>query len=132
MTASNAGAAFTYVRHAADPVADVIAAQPVAHHPGARLTLVEDTPDRIGIDVWGNGGLLVLRRAFQPLLKASAGGRPLPTVPVNLSLLGIEVPPGNHRVWVEAGAAPEALAGALAIVAFLGALFLAFPIQRLW
>lgn len=132
VTASNAGAAFTYVRHAADPVADVIAAQPVIHHPGARLTLVEDTPDRIGIDVWGDGGLLVLRRAFQPLFKATAGGRPLSTLPVNLSLLGVEVPPGNHRVWIEVGAGPEALAGGIAVVALLAALFLAFPIQRLW
>jgi hypothetical protein len=51
---------------------------------------------------------------------------------VNLSLLGVEVPPGNHRVWVEVGAGPEAAAGAIAIVALLGALALAFPIQRLW
>jgi hypothetical protein len=132
VAAGSAGDAFRSVSRAADPVADVIAARPVAHRPGAKLTLIEDTPDRIGIDVWGDGGLLVLRRAFQPLFKASAGGRPLPTFPVNLSLLGVEVPPGNHRVWIEVEAGPEALAGAIAVVALLGALFLAFPIQRLW
>ena len=121
-----------YVSRAADPVADVIAERPVVHHPGARVTLGEETPDRIEIDVWGDGGLLVLRRAFQPLFQASAGGRPLPTLPVNLSLLGVEVPPGNHRVWIEVGAGPEALAGGVALVAFLGALVLAFPMKRLW
>jgi hypothetical protein len=130
--ASSAGDAFRAVSRAADPVGDVIAARPVTHHQGAKLTLIEDTPDRIGLDVWGDGGLLVLRRAFQPLFKATAGGRPLSTLPVNLSLLGVEVPPGNHRVWIEVGAGPEALAGAIAVVALLGALFLAFPIQRLW
>jgi hypothetical protein len=132
VAARNAGDAFSFVSHAPDPVADVIAARPVVHHPGARVTLGEATPDRIEVDVWGDGGLLVLRRAFQPLLEASAGGRPLPTLPVNLSLLGVEVPPGNHRVWVEVGAGPEAAAGAIAIVALLAALAMAFPIQRLW
>ncbi|HET9211335.1 MAG TPA: hypothetical protein VFR03_13090 [Thermoanaerobaculia bacterium] len=124
--AQSAGQAFQYVSRAADPVADVIAARPVVHHPGARVSIHEETPDRIAIDVWGDGGLLVLRRAFQPLYKATAGGRPLPTLPVNLSLLGIEVPPGSHRVWVEVGYEPEALAEGIAIVAFLGALVLAW------
>jgi len=98
----------------------------------ARITLGEESPDRLEVDVWGDGGLLVLRRAFQPLFKASAGGRPLPILPVNLSLLGVEVPPGNHRVWIEVGAGPEILAGGIAILAFLTALVMAFPMKRLW
>jgi hypothetical protein len=124
--ARSAGQAFQYVSRAPDPVADVIAARPVAHHPGARVSIHEETPDRIAIDVWGDGGLLVLRRAFQPLYMATAGGRPLPTLPVNLSLLGVEVPPGSHRVWVEVGYGPEALAGGIAVLAFLGALVMAW------
>jgi hypothetical protein len=124
--ARSAGQAFQYVSRAADPVADVIAARPVAHHPGARVSVREETPDRIAVDVWGDGGLLVLRRAFQPLYRATAGGRPLPTVPVNLCLLGVEVPPGSHRVWVEVSPGPEALAGGIAGLVLLGALILAW------
>ncbi len=124
-TARNAGQAFAYVSHAPDPVADVIAARPIVHHPGARVALFEETPDRIGVDVWGDGGLLVLRRAFQPLYTATAGGRPLPTLPVNFCMLGIEVPPGSHRVWVEVSAGPEVAAGIVAVLALLGALALA-------
>jgi hypothetical protein len=120
-TARNAGQAFTYVSRAADPVVNVIASRPVAHHPEARVVLYEETPDRIGVDVWGGGGLLVLRRAFQPFYRATAGGRPLPTLPVNLCLLGIEVPPGNHRVWVEVTAGPEVAAGLVAWLAFVAA-----------
>ncbi|HEY0555851.1 MAG TPA: hypothetical protein VGG20_16475 [Thermoanaerobaculia bacterium] len=130
--ARNAGDAFAYVSRAPDPVSDVIAARPVDHHPGARITMGEESPDRIEVDVWGDGGLLVLRRAFQPLFQATAGGRPLPTLPVNLNLLGVEVPPGNHRVWIEVGAGPEAAAGGIAVLAFLSALILAFPMMRLW
>ncbi|HEY4564483.1 MAG TPA: hypothetical protein VIJ36_15985, partial [Thermoanaerobaculia bacterium] len=128
--ARSAGQAFQYVSRAADPVADVIAARPVVHRPGARVSIHEETPDRIAIDVWGGGGLLVLRRAFQPLYRATAGGRPLPTLPVNLDLLGIEVPPGSHRVWVEVSTGPEVAAGIAAWLAFLTAAVLAWRRDR--
>jgi hypothetical protein len=128
--AGSAGQAFRFVSRAPDPVADVIAARPVVHHPGAQVVLRAETPDRIEVDVVSQGGLLVLRRAFQPLYIASVEGKPLPTLPVNLSLLGVEVPPGMHRVRVTAGAGPEKWAGAVALVAFLAALGLAW--RRLW
>jgi hypothetical protein len=124
--AGSAGQAFRFVGRAPDPVAGVIAARPVAHHPGAQVALHKETPDEIEIDVAGQGGLLVLRRAFQPLYAASAEGKPLPTLPVNLSLLGVEVPPGTHRVRVAVGAGREKLAGGVAVVAFLVALGLAW------
>jgi hypothetical protein len=124
--AGSAGQAFRFVSRASDPVADVIAARPVVHHPGAQVALRAETPDQIEIDVTGQGGLLVLRRAFQPLYAASAEGKPLPTLPVNLSLLGVEVPPGIHRVRVAVSAMPEKLAGGVAVVAFLVTLGLAW------
>ncbi|PYQ66704.1 MAG: hypothetical protein DMF53_03045 [Acidobacteria bacterium] len=130
--ARSAGQAFQYVSRAADTMMDDIAARPVVHHPGAWVSIREETPDRIAIDVWGDGGLLVLRRAFQPLYKATAGGRPLPTLPVNLSLLGIEVPPGGHRVWVEVSTEPEVAAGVAAWLAFLIAAVLAWRRDRFW
>ena len=128
--AGSAGQAFRFVSRAPDPVADVIAARPVVHHPGAQVALRSETPDEIEIDVTGQGGLLVLRRAFQPLYAASAEGKPLPTLPVNLSLLGVEVPPGTHRVRVRVSAGPEKLAGGVAVLAFLVALGLAWRGRR--
>jgi hypothetical protein len=124
--AGSAGEAFRFVSHAPDPVADVMAAQPVVHHPGAQVALRAEAPDGMEIDVAGQGGLLVLRRAFQPLYTAAAEGRPLPTLPVNLSLLGIEVPPGIHRVRLAVSAWPEELAGGIALVVFLAAVGLAW------
>jgi hypothetical protein len=44
---------------------------------------------------------------------------------VNLTQLGVEVPPGAHRVKVEVSAWPETAAGGMAILAFLGALIVA-------
>ena len=124
--AESAGQAFRFVSRAPDPVAGVIAARSVVHHLGARVVLRTETPDTIEIDVAGQGGLLVLRRAFQPLYTASAEGKPLSTLPVNLSLLGVEVPPGTHHVRVAVSAGPEKLAGGVAVVAFLVALGLAW------
>lgn len=123
--ASNPGEAFRFVTLASDPVAGVIADRPISHHPGARVTLRRESPDGIEIDVAGEGGLLVLRRAYQPLYRASAEGKTLPTLPVNLTQLGVQVPPGNHKVRIAVSAGPEIVAGGIAILAFLAALLLA-------
>jgi len=122
--AGSPGEAFRSVSLAPDPVAGVIADRPVPHHPGARVTLRHESPDSLEIDVAEDGGLLVLRRAFQPLYRASAEGKALSTLPVNLCLLGIEVPPGEHRVRVDVSSWPEALAGGLAVLTLLGAAIL--------
>ena len=95
------------------------------HHPGGRVAVVSMEPDRIELDVESDGGLVVVRRAFQPLLRARAGDRELPTVPANLTLLGVIVPPGRHRVEIAASALPETIAAAIAIavaVVLIGAL----------
>lgn len=128
--AASPGEAFRRVSLAPDPVADVVADRPVAHRPGGKVELRGEAPDAITVDVSGPGGLLVLRRAYQPLYEASAEGKNLRTLPVNLSLLGIEVPPGAHRVKVAVSAGPEVLAGAVAILAFLCALALAWGASR--
>jgi hypothetical protein len=102
--ASSPAEAFRFVSLSPDPVADVIADRQVPHQPGATVRLLSETPDEIEIEVMGGGGLLVLRRAFQPLYQASAEGKTLPTLAVNLSLLGVQVPPGAHRVRIAARA----------------------------
>ena len=59
-------------------------------------------------------GVAVVRRAFQPLLRASIEGREIPTVPVNLAQIGVLVPAGKHRVVISASAGPEIAAAVVA------------------
>jgi hypothetical protein len=101
-----------------DPLA-AVAAPPMAHTPGGTVRLLSAAPDRIEMEVESGGGIAVVRRAFQPLLQARTDLGPLPTVPVDLALLGVVVPPGKHRVVLEVSAWPEVLAGAIALAAFL-------------
>lgn len=124
--AANPVEAFRAVSRSPDPVANVVVSQPVRHAPGAAVQLLGETPDRIDVEVSGDGGLLVLRRAYQPLYRGTAEGRSLPTLPTNLALLGVEVPPGTHRVRIEATAGPEKVAGGVAVLTFLAALALAW------
>ena len=117
--AASPGDAFRTVSRAPDPVADVVADRPLDHHPGAQSGRLAETPDGFSVDVSGGGGLLVLCRAFQPLYQAAADGKRLPTLPVNLSLLGVQVPAGAHRVEVAVSAWPEKLAGGVALLVFV-------------
>ena len=91
-----------------------------AHDPAGTVRLISSAPDRIEIETEGRGGLAVLRRAWQPLLIARAGNRELSTRPVNLNVLGVEVPAGRHRIVLEVSAWPEMLAGGVAFVVFVG------------
>ena len=103
-----------------------MADRPVAHLPGAKVRVVSDEPDRCEVEVSGGGGLLVLRRAYQPLYRATAEGKRLQTLAVDLALLGVQVPPGKHRVEVAVSAGPEKAAGIVALVALLGTTGLAW------
>lgn len=129
--AANPPDAFRIVSLSPDPVLDVAAARPVAHQTGAAVRLIRETPDLIEAEVSGGGGLLVLRRTYQPLYRASSGDKPLATLPVNLSLLGVEVPPGTHRVRVEVSSGPEKAAGIVALLTFLLALASSVRLFRL-
>jgi hypothetical protein len=99
-----------------DPVS-AVAARPVPHDPAGRVRLVAASPDRIEIETEGAGGVAVVRRAWQPLFTARTEGRRLSTLPVNLNLLGVQVPAGRQRVVLEVTAWPEILAGCLAFLA---------------
>ena len=92
--------------------------RPLAPPAGAgAVALRREQPDRIEFDSEGAGGLVVLRRAFQPLFVAHAGAERLETLPVNLVLQGVIVPPGRQRVVLEVSSAPELLAGVVALLA---------------
>jgi hypothetical protein len=103
-----------------DPVAVVTAPRTVAHDPAGRVRLVSSSPDRIELEVEGGGGLAVVRRAYQPMLVARSEGRALPTLAADLCLLGVEVPPGRHRVVLEASSRPEWIAAGVALLALAG------------
>lgn len=107
-----------------DPVLAVVVPEGIAHEPGGRVRLLSEEPDRIELEVDSPGGLAVVRRAYQPLFSAQVDGKPLRIVPVNLNLLGVEVPKGRHRVVLEVSAWPEAIAGAVALLTLATALFL--------
>jgi len=119
-------AALVAVPDLADPVREVVVARPVAHRPGGRAAIVEEAPDRVVLEVESEGGLAVLRRSYHTLYRARAGDRGLSIQPVQLTLLGIEVPPGRHRVAVSVDDRPETAALVLSALAALAALGLAW------
>lgn len=124
--------AFQRVAETEDPVARVTVMTGSPHHPEARVELVEETPDRLVVEVDGEGGILVLRRSFHPIYRATAEDRRLRTLPVNVALLGVEVPAGSQRVVVEVTEWPETLAAILALLTALGCLWglVSRPISR--
>lgn len=121
-TAPSPGAAMAAVATRPDPGVAVLQS-PLPHDPRGRARLLAAGPDHLEIEVESGGGVLVLTRAYQPLLVARAGDRRLPTFPADLALLGIQVPPGRHRISVTASAWPETAAAALAALALLAALW---------
>lgn len=116
----------TSVTNNPDPISSVAVAVGREHlpaqDPAGRVRLISSAPDRIEIETEGKGGIAVLRRAWQPLLVAREGTRVLTTRPVNLNLLGVEIPAGHHRIVLEASAWPEILAGGVALLALIAAL----------
>lgn len=95
------------------------------HDPAGTVRLLSATPDRIEIETAGAGGVAVVRRAWQPLFVAREREERLTTLPVNLNLLGVEVPAGRHRVVLDVSAWPEITAGCVALAALAAALALA-------
>ena len=101
-----------------------IVPQPIEHQPGGRVQVVAMEPDRIELEVESAGGVAVIRRAFQPLMRAQIEGREIATVPVNLCQLGVLVPAGKHRVVVAVSSWPEIAAAVVASVVALALLWI--------
>ena len=100
-----------------------VASRPVRHEPGGAVRLVSENGDRIELEVESRGGLAVVRRAYSPLMRArTQSGEELAIQPVDLAMLGVEVPPGRHRVVVDVSAWPETAAMIVALAAAAGAL----------
>jgi len=98
-----------------------VVSRAVEHDPLGRLRLLREMPDEIHFEVSGRGGVAVLARSYWPIYRARLeDGTRLPTQPVDLVLLGIEVPAGQHRVTVDVASWPEASAGLLSLMALAG------------
>ena len=117
-------AAIVAVTRADDPVANVVVARAVAHAAGGQVAVRRQDPDSIDLEVDGPGGLLMVRRAYSPLWRARSEREILSTQPANLDLVGIEMPPGHHRVRLDVSAWPEAAAGGLAFIVTCALLWL--------
>lgn len=113
------------VTHLPDPLAIAVASRAVDHHPGGRVEVVAAEDDRLRLTVESAGGLLVVQRAYFPILEARLeDGRRLATQPVDLVLLGVEVPAGRHEIRIGTSSRPEALAGVLSLLVVGAALLL--------
>lgn len=113
-------AALVAVTRAEDPVADVFAPSSTPQTLGGSVELLREDPDRLTLAVDSGGGTAVVRRAYAPMWRARAGSVALGVVPVNVGLVGVEVPAGRHQVELEVSRWPEVLGGAVALLAAAG------------
>ncbi len=130
--ADDLATAVALVANSPDPLTTLILPSALSqqpHDPDGTVSALESTPDRFLFAVESQGGVVALRRAFHPLLRARIeGGEGLSLFPADVFLTGVRVPPGNHRVAVEAaGSGPEIAGGIFALVVALGCLWLARP-----
>ena len=100
-----------------DPLATAVASRAVEHHPGGEVEVLAVEDDRLRLAVASAGGLLVVQRAYFPILEARLeDGRRLATLPVDLVLLGVEVPAGRHEIRIGTSSRPEAIAGIVSLL----------------
>ena len=99
----------------------LLEAPPVVRPPGRVEVLAEDA-ETLDVRVSSEGGVLVTRRAYLAIYRAAIDGEPAATVVANAHLLGVEVPPGEHRVrlWVDRRPTVLAWLAALLALARLG------------
>lgn len=114
-----------------DPTAVAFAPVAVAHGRAGSVRLLHASADELRLATEGDGGLVVVRRAFLPLYQATTQERErLPTLPVDIALLGVVVPPGDREVTVRIDGRPEAIATAVSILALAAIALLALPSRR--
>ncbi|HSM51783.1 MAG TPA: hypothetical protein VLA75_10300 [Thermoanaerobaculia bacterium] len=115
----------------ADPTETAFTPVAVEHGPEGSVRLLDLSSDEIRIASAGDGGLVVLRRAYLPLYRATTKENDrLPTLPVDIALLGVVVPPGDQEVTVRIDGRPEAIAAAVSILALAAIALLALSPWR--
>ena len=117
LAAASPIAALGMVNRLPDPLATAVASRAVEHHPEGRVEILAVEDDRLHLAVASAGGLLVVQRAYFPILEARLeDGRRLATLPVDLVLLGVEVPAGRHEIRIGTSSRPEAIAGLVSLL----------------
>ncbi len=117
LAASSPILALAMVTHLADPLASAVASRAVDHRAGGQVELLAAEDDRLRLAVVSAGGLLVVQRAYFPLIEAQLeDGRRLATQPVDLVLLGVEVPAGRHEIRIGTSKRPEGIAGGISVL----------------
>ena len=101
---------------------------PGRHDPGGQARLISASPDLLEIETEGQGGVVVVRRAFRPEWIAQCNGQRLETFAVDFALLGVRVPPGQQRILIRVPATAERVSGSIALVVL--ALALTFGWRR--
>ncbi len=92
---------------------------PPRHGAGGTARLLRERRESLEIDVDArSAGLLVVQRASLPLYRATVDGRPAELTVANLYRLGLELPPGRHRVriWTDRRPLRLSLVGPLVAV----------------
>ena len=113
------------VRPPAETAADDQGVPPARRDPAVRV--LARGPESLAAEVDSpRPGVMVWRRAWLPLYRASVDGSPAAPVVANLHHLGVEVPAGRHavRVWADRRPLVRAAWGAVAGAALLAALAL--------
>jgi hypothetical protein len=100
----------------ASPLTEAVVSRPLQQSAEGEVSVESSAPDRLALRVRSGGGMAVVRRAFHPLWRARIDGREAAVEPVDLVLLGVAVPAGEHRLELTVSAWPEMLAGGLAIL----------------
>lgn len=117
---------------AADPRTTVVlpGQGDVLGRPNGTVRLLGQSSDAFALEVDSPaGGVLVARRNWLPIYRATLDGGPVPIELANLLHLGIAVPPGRHRVEVAADRRPTRWAFAVAGLAFAALLAAAWRLR---
>ena len=117
-TIEDPGQQFAKLSDTIEPLREALVPIDIEHVAGASVEVVARENDRWRIEVNGSGGLLIVRRAFQPLLRATSGDVELTTLPADFCLLGVVVPPGIHEITIDVERWPQNAAWALSLVGF--------------
>ncbi len=115
-------AAFHMVARSSADDRPAVVPQPIEHRAGGRVDLLAASADRVRLAVESDGGLVMVRRAYQPVWRARSGDLELAILPADLALVGIVVPPGAHQVTLEVWPGREPFSTVVAIVATLALL----------
>ncbi|HEV8239139.1 MAG TPA: hypothetical protein VGS57_07220 [Thermoanaerobaculia bacterium] len=119
VAAANPAVAYDLIAERERPTKTTIGPFELAHRAGGTARVVSAAPDHVELDVAGEGGIVVLRRAYQPLWQARSDDKPLQVLPADMVLTGIVLPAGRHHVELSVSAAPDWTAAVIAVLSLI-------------